>query len=406
MPVDIIEVANFDPGPIVVPLLTDSMDDSALVVAAFVQQLTNRSAYLKQQTDDGPSLTAPNTFTGTNTFNAAVDINAASTFDAAMHFRAATDFLDMLLVNNANADRPILQADLGATSSPVSGNKWKHVFHFRAGSSAAGPQYFDAFAGSDGATVGTWMMTINAYWDSVAQLWRARDTAKTSQALCWKFDGIYVLGIPTGIPSWPAWADSTSPNLLGTLHAGYLNTTYVIADAIQLNPLADGVDFSGVIADRQRTLMIDLADHTLIGGSAGSQLTYGSAGIANSVAGPTNNVVSIPVRLPNGASITNIQFSHKQISNVAGSANRFSLVKKTSGAWDPTMAQPAVTFPYNAVEDSSALGVPMVTTLSGATGTIIDNPLVSYNITVQLPLSGSILYAVRLTFVDPGPRNN
>lgn len=72
----LIETPVFGSETVTVPELTDTMDDSALVVEAFSQVFANRSQWLKQRITSYVALLAGNNvFTGTNTFNAAVVAN-------------------------------------------------------------------------------------------------------------------------------------------------------------------------------------------------------------------------------------------------------------------------------------------------------------------------------------------
>jgi hypothetical protein len=72
----LVETPVFGSETVTVPELTDTMDDSALVVEAFSQVFANRSQWLKQRITSYVALLAGNNvFTGTNTFNAAVIAN-------------------------------------------------------------------------------------------------------------------------------------------------------------------------------------------------------------------------------------------------------------------------------------------------------------------------------------------
>jgi len=190
---DLTEVNEFsNDGTLEVPDGTDDHHNLSAFIAFIAQTLANRSQNLRAIT---AKLGAPNTFTAENDFNGQSD------------FHGTTNFDDMLYVNPANAERPLLMTDSRPSDSAIAGNRWRTLFTFRTGTTGAGGQYVRVFSGRDGTAAGNgcFAITTNVDWDADTQLWVVRDTGVVASALIWRYGGVRFAEVAPGSANFADW---------------------------------------------------------------------------------------------------------------------------------------------------------------------------------------------------------
>lgn len=188
---------------IVSPDGTDLRVNASAVVRAFVQMLTDRTAWLRQRIT---RLDADNTLAGNNTFLRPV--NGAP---------------------NAVND-PVLVCTQTAVEGPnPSGNRWQHIARLKSG----GGQYVHIYTGYEGNTRGGFAVTYNAHWDAnagTAGQWIQYDSGRASTALVWRYDSVSVHTVDTDTDPWEFWP---SPTNSGEMSAQALIGETVYVDAVE-----------------------------------------------------------------------------------------------------------------------------------------------------------------------------
>lgn len=142
---------------------------------------------------NGVALLAANqTFSGTNAFS------AQSNF-------GAMESSDQLNFTTTDPQRPLV-----ATVVTPSAAKWKLIFEFKHGVTAAGGQYIRMYSGSDGTTSGNgaFVITANCGWNGTE--WEQRDPVLSSIGVIWTYNRLRISHKYAGAGNWADW-DSTLP---------------------------------------------------------------------------------------------------------------------------------------------------------------------------------------------------
>jgi hypothetical protein len=277
---DLTEVNEFsNDGTLEVPDGTDDHHNLSAFIASIAQTLANRSQNLRAIT---AKLGAPNTFTAENDFNGQSD------------FHGTTNFDDMLYVNPANAERPLLMTDSRPSDSAIAGNRWRTLFTFRTGTTGAGGQYVRVFSGRDGTAAGNgcFAITTNVDWDADTQLWIVRDTAVVASALIWRYGGVRFAEVAPGTPNFADWP---------SVH----------------------------------TTAVDITT----GANAGLGQLAINGGNGNVLGNALPALIWLPFRLPHGTTVSRVEIMHHLGSDGSGGAELFELFEKAPNWADPGVSE-------------------------------------------------------------------
>lgn len=349
MAYDLVETPVFS-APLTVPEGDDDMHDAAEIVAALALTLANRTQALKAVTDQAARVDTPQTFAGTQTFD---------------HIEA-NSIHSVGLVQSGGI---LLGSQVQSTHDVTAANSMS--------------------AGVD----------VNAARDITAQ----RDIRAVRNLTCEglfnaDYAGVATLNANTQIVA--PLATLGAVNASGEVHSAAKVTAPSLesSGAISL-PGSSRITYSGSDANRYRYKTIAMCKGIYSGGltSAG----FNGINWYNASAGSGGAVIVFPIELPTLAVVTEVWAIRAQPSH----ADTFSLTERAF-AWSGDGASTST--PTTSVKGTNPgfAGAGLQSAkLAISPNVTVDNALRELIVVYTLAV-GSSLYALRVGFYDPGPRND
>jgi hypothetical protein len=376
--IDLTEAATFD-TPITVPEGTDTHDLAAENVQDIAQRLANRTAYLKARADNAAQLNEDNTFT------------------------AAPQRVD-------SADNGVaLWESPGHAGGGI--GPWKLVLDYKADAS----RWVRLFTGIDDV-LGHLAITLNARWHISDSKWRPDNSAYDSFGLFVIDETMVIRRQPSGVFDWATW-----PANEGDILAGNAVTATTITAVANVNAFGDcnvagNVVLAGEVVYplggatpgfKQRVSLIPLV--SVMTASANSPLINSAGNVESANAGGFH---WWPIELPRGAQLQKIEWIIYQFN--AGAASSCDGQSRPAADYSTTTPPlPVFTSIAGGASGPAASGFRLITNdytppaYPGAP--IIIDPNVEYR-ALWLPGTAGpgkdAVGQIRITFLDPGPRNN
>lgn len=354
--------------PITVPEGADSRSDAAEVVEAIAQKLANRTNRLNLH---------------------AAFKNAVNTFTETQAIDVVSNIVPMLNSTKVSSDGGV-------------GARAKLLAEFQCNNVAGDNRQVRIYWGADPNARYGWIFTINANYQTSDDRWHADDSDFASSALLLGSNGILSSIVIAATVPWTNWPTDTGlvegvgafDTLLvvnGATIPDIVGSTRVSADAFADNFIA-GVAFDyETPPTRQR--LLDLFD------SFGDGLVSFGGGTFHVVLVTAGDTHLWPIRLPHGAQLTRIE----ALFNKPGTTGtNVRLYKKSSFDWTPAVTMPSDTL----ITSGTALASGDQVSASGPLTETIDNNANQYFIAITSGDNDETVYGLRVTFVDPGPRNH
>jgi hypothetical protein len=357
-----------------VPEGTDTHAIAAENVEDIAQRLANRTAYLKERADNAAQLDQDNTFT------------------------AAPQSVD-------SADNGVA---LWETSSHAGGGAgpWKLILNYKADPA----RYVRLYTGIDDVR-GHLAITLNAHWHISDSKWRPDNSAYDSFGLFVINETMVIRRQPAGVFDWTTW-----PANQGDILAGNAVTATTISAVGNVNAFGDcnvagNVVLAGEVVYplggatpgfKQRVTLIPLV--SVMTASANSPLVNGAGNVESANAGGFH---WWPILLPRGAQLLKIEWIINQFN--AGAASACDGQYRAAADYSTTTPPlPVFASIAGGATGPAASGFRLITNDYTSASIIID-PNFEYR---ALWLPGTpgpgkdAVGQIRLTFLDPGPRNN
>ncbi len=374
MPRVLVEVDDFT-ASITVPEGGDARSDAAEVVADIGQRLANRTKNLQRLDGEKARLADANTFTA-----------GPQSVDA---------------TNNEVACWESPRTSLEDSSVPTSpSNNWKLIHNFK----CDGTRWYRLYTGGNEGS-GMLVQTVNAHWHKSDGKWRPDTNSKDSFALFIVGEAMYQQRQPHGPTSWSTW-----PTGQGSFVAGVVSSETNVNAFGDVN-VAGNVVVGGEITYplggatpgfKQRVSLIPIV--SVMTASASSPLINSAGNVESAAAGGFH---WWPIVLPRGAQLQKIEWIVYQFNAIASSLcdGQYRPAADYSTTTPPL---PVFTTIAGGVAGPAASGFRLITNDYTSAPVVID-PNVEYR-ALWLPGTAGpgkdAVGQIRLTFLDPGPRNN
>jgi hypothetical protein len=305
-------------------------------------------------------------------------------------------------INSAltNAETAFLSTSTGAEDDATANNRFKLIADFEAGPVRHARIYVGRYTGTVQAGL---VITSNVVWDAPTQLWSLDVSGQDGTAIAIKNNGVDFLFKASGASAWAynAWASTTTiaggdifvdddVSIGGDLDV--TGPTTVGALTANSATVANNVVAGGFVYGTLQTVtrQLPLADAQLDDGGArynpsGDECSYSTA----------TGTVSIPFRLPTGATVTAVSCVVAQTTS--------GDVKCT--LWEKTVSGTSIaTANHGSTNQTSATGGSSNSVIAMSfTPYVVATTTTTYWLAVTLPTSGSILRSVSLSYTTFKP---
>lgn len=166
--------------------------------------------------------------------------------------------------------------------------------------------------------------------------------------------------------------------------------------AIEL-PSVQRIKYVGALGENVRSRIVPYGEATIQAGSASATISDGYL-----IAGGGGALIAVPIRVPNLATVTQVQVMHLQ----SGTATQMRLMRTIAPTWDtgaPITDLDAA--PLTSIVTDARLGTDVIVTAVSASNFVVHNDTTTLWLALNIANDNAFI-AARIVFLDPGPRND